>query len=1009
MKVKKHGSFVFIVLLFVLSMMAALVASVSPLLAQTPAVTGALHGQVTDPSGAAIAGASVIMTPTTAGSPIVVQSDAQGLYDFKSLPAGKYTLTVAATGFTLYENDNVVIATQALRLNVAMAIEVETTKVQVSDTAPTVDVNPSNNAGAIVISGKELEALPDDPDELQSDLEALAGPSAGPSGGQMYIDGFTAGQLPPKSSIREIRINQNPFSAEYDQLGYGRIEIFTKPGTDKYHGQLLVIGNDSAFNSPNPFAGAEPPYYTTQYSGNVGGPVSKTASFFFNIDRRNINELTAVNAIILNPTTLEEEPLVESIPNPRQRTNLSPRLDWAPTKNNTITARYQYYRDTETNDGVGLFNLPSQAYYSKSTEQTFQVGDTQVFGSKIVNETRFQYIRDYDLQTPVDATPVVNVIGNFTGGGNGTGNYNDSQNHYEVQNYTSLIHGNQVIKFGGRFRASQDTNYSVGGFNGTFTFSSLNQPADVPPVPSPIAPCSLGANPPCPISLLYAEQQLALPGGGTPYATNLSYSTGLPTAEVTYYDFEPYIQDDWRVRPNITISAGLRFETQNAINDKGDLAPRFGFAWGVHGRTKPPLVVIRGGYGIFYNRLQSAQILQADRFNGIVQQQFIINNPTCFPGVNVALTSFSNCGPTTSAASSTYQISPSLHAPYTMQGAVSVERQVTKAATISVTYLNSRGFDQFITINANAPYPGTPCAAPGITSTLPTCAAVTGGNLYRYVSEGNFKQNQLMVNTNIRVSTRLQLFGFYSFGYANSDTSGVSSFPSNSYDISQDYGRASFDVRNRLFLGGSIGLPYLIRLSPVIAFNSGSPYSVTSPIDVNGDQIYNDRPTLVSSATCPAGAAPQGTIYCTQLGTFDASGATGKLLPINSETGPAHFALNLRLSKTFGIGPKLKAATGNQAQGGGPPGGGGGRGGGGPRGPLFGGGGGFNTSSTSDRRYNLTMGLGVRNVFNNVNAANPNAVLGSSLFGQSNALAGGPFSQGSSANRRIELQATFAF
>jgi len=196
MKVKKQGSPVFIVLLFVLSLIASLVASVSPLQAQTPAVTGALHGQVTDPSGAAIAAASVIMTPTAAGSPIVVQSDAQGLYDFKSLPAGKYTLTVAATGFTLYENDNVVIATQALRLNVTMAIEVETTKVQVSDTAPTVDVNPSNNAGAIVISGKELEALPDDPDELQSDLEALAGPSAGPSGGQMYIDGFTAGQLP---------------------------------------------------------------------------------------------------------------------------------------------------------------------------------------------------------------------------------------------------------------------------------------------------------------------------------------------------------------------------------------------------------------------------------------------------------------------------------------------------------------------------------------------------------------------------------------------------------------------------------------------------------------------------------------------------------------------------------------------------------------------------------------------------------------------------------------------
>ena len=154
--------------------------------------------------------------------------------NLRTLPAGKYTLTVSAAGFTLYENDNVVIADQPLRLNVAMAIDVEKEKVQVSDTAPTIDVNPSNNAGAIVISGKELEALPDDPDELQSDLQALAGPSAGPNGGQMYIDGFTGGQLPPKSSIREIRINQNPFSSEYDKLGYGRIEIFTKPGPTSF-------------------------------------------------------------------------------------------------------------------------------------------------------------------------------------------------------------------------------------------------------------------------------------------------------------------------------------------------------------------------------------------------------------------------------------------------------------------------------------------------------------------------------------------------------------------------------------------------------------------------------------------------------------------------------------------------------------------------------------------------------------------------------------------------------
>ena len=219
MKLEKYLHFVLIVmaLLFVTSSFAQDAA-------------GSLRGQVADPSGAAISGADVIMTPATAGSPIVVKSNTQGLFEFKTLPPGKYTLTVSAAGFNLYENDNVVVADQAMRLNVAMAIAVEQEKVQVSDTAPTIDVNPSSNAGAITISGKELEALPDDPDELQSDLGSPCRTSAGPNGGQMYIDGFTAGQLPPKSSIREIRINQNPFSSEYDKLGYGRIEIIHQAG-----------------------------------------------------------------------------------------------------------------------------------------------------------------------------------------------------------------------------------------------------------------------------------------------------------------------------------------------------------------------------------------------------------------------------------------------------------------------------------------------------------------------------------------------------------------------------------------------------------------------------------------------------------------------------------------------------------------------------------------------------------------------------------------------------------
>src|SRR3984957_4461041 len=243
---------------------------------------GAIHGIVTDPSNAVVAGAWVIVTGAD-GSVLSAPTTQQGTFDLKGVAPGKYKVEIFAKGFSPFAVEGVqVTAGQVQLVNAGLEIEGQQQKGTGTDQKGMGEVSPTNNAGAIVINGAALDALPDDPDELQTDLTALAGPSAGPNGGQFYIDGFTAGQLPPKSSIREIRINSNPFSAQYDKVGYGRVEIFTKPGTDKWHGGFSVNANDSAFNSKNPFFNSHdaagtpyPSYYSVQYSGNIGGPLSK--------------------------------------------------------------------------------------------------------------------------------------------------------------------------------------------------------------------------------------------------------------------------------------------------------------------------------------------------------------------------------------------------------------------------------------------------------------------------------------------------------------------------------------------------------------------------------------------------------------------------------------------------------------------------------------------------------------------------------------------------------------
>ncbi len=943
------------------------------LLAQT--APGSLHGTVADPSGAVIPQAVVTAT-SSSGQKVSATTDNVGNYQIHGLTPGNYSVSADAKGFAASEARIAIVrAGQAQKLDIPLSILVEKEKVEVEAQGTNIDVNPENNASAIVLKGKDLEALSDDPDELQTELEALAGPSAGPNGGEIYIDGFSGGQIPPKASIREIRINQNPFSAEYDKVGYGRIEIFTKPGTDKFHGQIFADGNSSAFNSQwNPFHATQPDYHSVLFNGNVSGPLGKRASFFLNVQRRSINQNSLIDATVLD-SNLNPVAFSEAVPNPKTRTSISPRVDVQLSKNNTLTARYEFEQNNQNDQGVGEFSLASQAYNDNQTEQSLQLSDTQVISANIVNETRFQYHRQADSQIPQSGAFTISVLGAFNGGGSAHGTLRDTLNRYEFQNYTSIVHGKHFIKFGARLRVAADSNQSTGNFNGTFTFPSI-QAYQVAQMGQTVACLAAATNP-----------QTAQCG-----PSQFSITTGQPLSSVSMIDVAPYAEDDWRIRPNLTLSYGLRFESQNDIHDHADFAPRLGIAWGLGGGKKPPKTVLRAGYGIFYDRFQYNEILQQDRLNGITEQTTIVQSPDFYPAIPAPGTISGIQSPTI------YQVNPNLRSPSTMQTAASIERQLAKSTTVAVTYLNSRGNNQFLTRNINAPEPGTfDPSVPG--SGIRPFGGTT--NIYQYDSEGIFRQNQLITNVRVNLGPKLSLFGFYTVSFANSDTSGPSSFPSNQYNIMQDYGRASFDVRHRLFLGGNIALPYSWRLNPFLIVNSGKPFDITVGQDLNGDSIFNDRPGFANSSTSANDTRD------TSLGDFNLAPGTGDVVPVNYGDGPASFALNLRVSRTFAFGPEAQGHSGgggwDGGHHGGPPGGGlGGRG-------LSGGGGNpFGPRTAANRRYSMTLSASARNIFNHVNYGPQVGNLNSPLFGQSNGLATGPFSSGNSI-RRIDLQVIFDF
>ncbi|HSE31545.1 MAG TPA: TonB-dependent receptor [Pyrinomonadaceae bacterium] len=953
---------------------------------------GGLKGQVLDELGGAIVGVTVTAINAQGVEKTVVTNDG-GTYTINGLAPGKYTVRAVGSGFSIYENAEVEIApAKVQQLDIVLKVTIEEQKVTVAADNSNLSTEADNNAGAIVLKGDDLDSLPDDPDDLAAALQALAGPSAGPNGGQIFIDGFSGGRLPPRAAIREIRINSNPFSAEYDRLGFGRIEILTRPGSDRFRGQASFNFNDDALNSRNPFAPNRPPHQSRQYGGNFGGPISKRrASFFVDFDKRDVDDEAVIVATVLDANN-NIVPLNETVPVPNRRTSFSPRVDFQINPNHTLVSRYSYSRNQRIG-GVGGFNLPELQYDIENSEHNFQLTETAIINKTIVNETRFQFGHSQSRSDGDNSVPTIQVLDSFTGGGSQVGQASNTENEFELTNNTSFSHGNHAFRFGARIRHTSITDISPQNFGGTYTFSTM------------------------------AGYKASVVDGAQ-NATQFSIAAGNPESKVSQFDFGGFLQDDWKVRPNFTLNLGLRYENQSNINSNVNFGPRIGFAWSPGGGQQAKTVV-RGGFGVFYDRVGENLTLNATRLNGINQRQFIRPNPNFFPLIPTVdqLEAFA-------VPVSIFRLNQDLQSPYTMQAVVSVERQLPHNVTIATSYINVRTLHVLRTRPVNAPLPGT------FNPLVPGSGVRPLGvnnNIFEYESTGRFNQNQLIVNLNSRFHRNFSLTAYYVLAKANSDADGTGSFPADPYDLSGEYGRASSNVRHRFVVNGTIRAPWGFSLNPFIIVNSGRPFNITLGRDLNGDTRFTERPSFA-----PEGAECSLIIRCTPFGNFNTNPAVGEVrIPRNFGEGPGSVSVNMRVSKTWTFGSEGGSANANQQNrdgqgggqgnqrtmigggmaggrpgGGGP--GGGGPGGGGGRGGFGGGGfggGGFGGGNAGGR-YSLTFSMNFQNLLNHANLGNPIGNLSSRSFGQSTSTSGGfgGFGGASAAyNRRIDASIRFSF
>jgi hypothetical protein len=772
-----------------------------------------ISGTVQDETGAVFNAAQVDLLRNGTQERTTV-TDVTGVFRFDRIQSGSYEVRTRVEHFKTNATKVNVGRQSPAPLKIILSIESVTQQVEVTADSTDVSTDSGENRDAVAVDTKTLDDLPIfDQDYVGTMSRFLDSSALGTNGVTLILDGMEMNSSLSASAIQEVKINDNPYSAEFPRPGRGRIEVITKPGSPEFHGTMNFFFRDATLNARDPFAVTKPPEQRRIFEGSLLGRLvnGKSTSFMITGNHQEQDNESIVAALTPSGT------IRANVPNPQRNTEFSLSMNRQPSERTTYSLRFQYHNQSIRNQGVGGTNLPEVAANFHDREDQITYTQKTVFSNAIVNQFRMYVARQHTPTTSVQSAPQIVVLGAFTAGG-AQGNRLQTENHTGIYDYLSWIHKKHNFEAGvtlpDQSRRGLDDNTNQVG---TFYFSSLQDYSDQHP-------------------FSFVQQR----GDG----------------HIVFWEknFGTFFQDQYQVRPNLNLTAGLRYDWQNNFHDDNNFAPRLSVAYAPGASRK---TVIRAGGGFFFDRTGPRPIFDLLRYNGVQLLRFLISYPT-YPDP------YGN-GTVEAQPSSVVRLDPNVRIPYTFQHSVAVERQLNPGTTLTVSYFRTTGI-VFRSRDINAP--------------LPPLYLARSNSAFSQIRQIESSARQVTESFEIafrgNVTRYFSGMAQYTLGRAYNNSSGITSFPASSYDLSGEWSRADFDQRHRFNLLGSIKPGHLFNLGIALQATSGSPYSETTGRDDDNDGLALDRPLGVRRNSL------EGPGYV----GFDMRGSKDFLLTAQGDKGP---------------------------------------------------------------------------------------------------------------------------